>query len=81
MTDSEELRLWRSSLSREMQQQQIDEFVPIRWDGKKVDIDRRNREKADLVYSSSNECPTCEDIDPEGMGARLTGTLCPDCEK
>ena len=29
-----------------MKQQQIGEFVPLRWDGKKVDIDRRNKEKA-----------------------------------
>ena len=29
-----------------MKQQQIGEFVPLRWDGKKVDIYRRNKEKA-----------------------------------
>jgi len=39
------------------------------------------KEKADLVYTDTNDCPTCKDIDPEGMGARHTGTLCPDCEK
>ncbi len=39
------------------------------------------KEKADLVYTETNDCPTCKDIDPKGMGARYTGTLCPDCEK
>ena len=39
------------------------------------------KEKVDLVYTDTNDCPTCNDIDPEGMGARHTGTLCPDCEK
>ena len=28
-----------------------------------------------------NDCPTCKDTDPEGRGARHTGSSCPDCEK